>query len=201
MTSTRTIGWRLFVAVLVACGAFPATARAQEPFDPGTRPGYASLGVGPSILFLAASGGETATGGFTMFKLHEEIGYHFSGDSSGLAIALNLEEAFGGAGAGDAGVTIFRFQPGIKFQYDAEIADSSFYVCPMIQVGYALWTASVTGGSGTAHFVNPQVGLEAKLIISDRGLVLLRPITLDMHANDDGFLMGWDLMMGGGLTF
>ena len=48
-----------------------------------------------------------------------------------------------------------------------------------------------------------------KLVINDRGLILFRPVTVDMWGGNvalgggsaGGFMAFWDIMFGGGVTF
>jgi hypothetical protein len=172
------------VALFVSATS-PESAEAQDILAPGTRPMFAALGLGPAILVAPSSGG------FTQFKLEQEFGYHFSGDSSGPALGLAISESFGGGG--------FIFQPGPKFWWDIQIGDYAIYVSPQAKLGYAL----ISGG-GTAHAFNWQLGAEGRIILGDRGLLFFRPLAFDFFAGDaigGSFAMRYDLMFGGGVTF
>ncbi len=174
----------LLGAATLACGA--TEARAQDIIEPGTRPMWAALALGPAIGVVDV--------GVTQFKLEQEFGYHFSGDSSGPAIGANIGESFG------SGAVVV--QPGAKFWWDIQILDDmAIYISPNAKLGYG----GVFAGGASAHSFNWQVAAEGKVILGDRGLVFFRPLALDFFAGDgfglNGFAMRYDLMFGGGVTF
>jgi hypothetical protein len=175
----------LYATAVALCSlAWAGVSSAQGMLEPGTRPMFVDVGLGPAILVLPG-------GGFTQFKLEQEFGYHFSGDSAGPAIGIAISESFGGSS--------FIFQPGPKFWYDIQLGDNAIYISPQGKLGYALISAG-----GTGHAFNWQFGLEGKLILGDRGLIFFRPLAFDFFAGDVGsesFLMRYDLMFGGGVTF
>lgn len=145
---------------------------------------WAAMSLGPAIFLVPG-------GGFTQFKLEQEFGYHFSGDSSGPALGANIGESFGSG--------VFLFTPGAKFWWDIQpSSDYAIYITPAVKLGYAL---GVNGAA--AHAFNWSVGAEGRVILGDRGLIFFRPFTLDMYAGDfiDTFAMRYDLMFGGGVTF
>lgn len=178
---------RWLVAGLLGAGTLALSAgeaRAQDLLEPGTRPMWAALAFGPAIGVVDFP--------VTQFKLEQEFGYHFSGDSSGPAIGANIGESFAGAG------NFVVFQPGAKFWWDFQILDDmAIYVSPNAKVGYA----GFFGGGGSAHAFNWELAVEGKVLLGDRGLVFFRPLGLDMFASENGFIMRYDLMFGGGVTF
>ncbi|MEZ4442393.1 MAG: hypothetical protein R3B72_25085 [Polyangiaceae bacterium] len=162
--------------------AVPEAQAADDIIAPGTRPMWAALALGPAIGVVNAPG-------FTQFKLEEEFGYHFSGDSSGPALGVNIGESFGGGGV--------VFQPGMKFWWDIQIVDDmAIYISPNAKVGYG----GFFGGGAAGHSFNWEIAAEGKVILGDRGLLFFRPFALDFFAGN-GFLMRYDLMFGGGVTF
>jgi hypothetical protein len=180
------------VATAIAWVALAADARAQDAPDdvlaPGTHPMFVDAGFGPSIFMGAASDGGSAEGGFTQFKLWQEVGYHFSGDASGPAIGFNIEEAF---------VENVRIQPGAKFWYDIPITDFGLYVTPSAKLGY-----SGTFADGySAHNFNINLGLRGRLVLADVATLFVQPVGIDMLAGDMGFGAFWDIMIGGGVIF
>ncbi len=179
-----------FFSVLLS--AVPAQA-VPPILRPGTRPWWASLQMGGAILarprvsevctpFFGCVGG---AGWLDQFKLVEEIGYHFSGNASGPAIAFDLQESFNGP--------VF-FEMGPKFVWDIPIIqDLGLYLSPSGMIGYAY----IEGGT---HKFDLQIGFEGKLMLADRAYVFFRPFTLDFLISDD-LILRYDIMFGGGVTF
>ena len=100
MTSPRRIRLARLAGHLSLAAVLGSAATAQaDILDPGTRPAFASFGLGPAI-------GAVNLGGVTQFKMEQQLGYHFSGDSSGIALGLQLAESVGSG--------VFIFQPGAK---------------------------------------------------------------------------------------
>ena len=56
------------------------------------------------------------------------------------------------------------------------------------------------GGDGAVSKFNLQIGFEGKMALAGRGLVFLRPFTLDMGLKD-GTIIHYDVMFGGGVMF
>ncbi len=99
------------------------------------------------------------------------------------------------------GSGVFVFTPGAKFWWDIQFAeDLAIFYTPSVKLGYALATFG-----NTAHAFNFQFGLvEGRVVLGDRGVVFFKPVSLDMFAGDFGgpsFVMRYDLMFGGGVTF
>jgi hypothetical protein len=166
----------------------PSTAEAiPRVLRPGTRPWVADIGFGPSIMAYTPSShfGRGRRG--VMFKLMQEIGGHFQGDAEGPALGGVLEESFGND---------VRLSVGCKFWWDIKIIDDlGLYLTPEAKVGMALWTGHTFYG-----YFNPQLGFGAKLMLDDRWMVFLRPITADFYVGRY-FFFGWDIMAGGGVTW
>ncbi|MCC6523958.1 MAG: hypothetical protein IT373_14965 [Polyangiaceae bacterium] len=165
---------------------------------PGTRPWFFAGGFGPSILLEGRGGYYYGPGrcfglgcrggrGDTQFMLQFEIGYHFSGDSSGPALGLATDLGFGGP---------FRAEPGLKFWYDiGPIADMGIYITPTVQLGYGY-----INQSGDAHAFNVQIGTSLRIVLGDRGLVYVQPFCADIHAKTN-VLLTHNIIFGGGVTF
>ncbi len=202
MVVSRLVNMRWNVILLVLVGSLmlgsEARADAADLLPPGTRPMWFALGVGPSFYGLNRGGGRFARGrgGFGTHgrgKLMFDFGYHFSGDSEGPAIGATLEQTIDGS--------FYVFNPGFKFWYDIQITDYAIYITPQAKVGYALGTCS---RCASAHAFNLAVGVEGKVIFKDRWLVFLRPVYLDTYLGSffrETFLLNYDILLGGGVTF
>ena len=172
------------LAMVTAAGVtlMAPDAAADDILRPGTRPMWAALTLGPTI--------GVSNFQVTQFKLEQEFGYHFSGDSSGPALGVNIGESFG------SGFTVV--EPGIKFWWDIPLSDEiAIYLSPNAKVGYG----GIFAGGGASHAFNWEAALEGKLILGDRGLLILRPLAFDFFAGDGGVAVRYDLMLGGGATF
>lgn len=180
----RTMIKALSIAALAAAASpISSAAHAQtgDALRPGTRPMFATFGVGPAAGL---------SGSVTQLKIAEAFGYHLSGDSSGLAIGVELQQSFGSS--------IFALEMGPKAWFDIQpIANLGFYLSPSVMLGFGYASASF---GGSAAGFDMQFGFEGKLIINDRGLVFFRPFTLDITVGD-GTAVRWDVMFGGGVTF
>lgn len=175
---------------LMASASGSSYAAVPKVLRSGTRPFFATFSFGPAINVVDH---------VDQFKIIQDFGFHFSGNSSGPALGASLAESFGR--------NWFTLQIGPKFWWDIQPIDGvGFYLAPMAQLGYALSTSSnprsgpFNGLGRTEHFMNIQIGFEGKLILGDRGMVLFRIFTLDMFAGES-FAMRYDLMFGGGVTF
>jgi len=165
------------LAVLLA---WASPAQAGDVLRPGSKPWFATFALGPSI-FVEPSG-------HTLFKMSQEIGHHFSGDASGFALGLSIEESF---------VRMFRLGVGPKLWYDIQPSDDlGIYITPGMRLGYGYWSA---GGASASSFAL-QIPLAVRMVLGDAGMVYFQPITPDMYINE-GFAMTWDIMFGGGAIF
>jgi hypothetical protein len=172
-----------WLASLVAASVLTAAATAHAEDDliaPGTRPMWAALALGPAIGIKPS--------GVTQFKLEQEFGYHFQGDSSGPAVGFNIGESFGD------GLTVI--QPGGKFWWDiAILEDKAIYLSPSAKLGYGGFF-----GGGSFHTFNWQLAVEGKVVLADRAVLYFRPFALDFFAGSE-FVVRYDIMFGGGVTF
>lgn len=167
--------------------------------EPNSHPWFVTGGLGLSHSFNACGSGGCASTGFQMFKFAPEVGYHFSGEFEGPAIGAAADVSFGGV----FGLTVVRFEPGVKFWWDIPIVDDlGVTVAPFGKVGYGLYQSeSIFGGSFTAHFVHGQLGASGRLSLGNRGVVFFQPITLGLLANGDGAAFTYDILAGGGVTW
>ena len=192
----------LLSTVLFSMLALGSVARADAiptVLRPGTHPWYGGLALGGAIGVHNSQ---------SQFKLIEFIGYHFSGNSSGPALGLDIQESFGG------GATTLELGP--KFLLDIPIIRNlGLYLTPSVMLGYGYVDVGGVGcipnyyyggcygggGGGGSSFFAMQFGFEGKLMLADRAFVFFRPFTLDFLVNGDGFAFRWDIMFGGGVTF
>ena len=184
----RLISIALSTAVLAALSfvSSPAKAEIPEILRPGQEPAFFLGGIGPSFYAIDRRGG-----GFTRFKLTQDIGYLFSGRVEGPAIGGHVSESFGDGG--------FLLQPAFKFWWDIPVVDNlGVTVAPTAKVGYAL---AVSSGNA-AHAANWGFGCEGRLVLKGKAMVFIRPISLDMFfADPGGFFVNYDVIAGGGLIF
>jgi hypothetical protein len=168
----------------------------SDLLTPSTRPHFFVGAIGPS--FYGINDAERApgfrAGVFYRGKLALDYGYHFSGDGEGAAIGVTIEQSFDS--------NFYVFNPGFKFWYDIMIADMAIYVAPFFKAGYAFGACD---GCGTNdHAFNLALGAEGRVVLDDRWMVLFRPIQLDSYFGDffdQVFVLNYDILIGGGLTF
>ncbi len=177
-------------------GHAPGGAEDEGVLRPSSRAAFAAFGLGPSFgLTACGDGGCGSTSNVTQIKLGQEIGYHVSGRGDGFAIGASIEEAFGD--------NLLRLQPGVKLWWDIQPSQNlALYIAPTLKLGYAYFSVDAGPfGSADDHAFNAQVGVEGRIVLEDRGMIFLRPFTLDTFTNDDGVLLTYDLMFGGAVTF
>ena len=181
------VGAGVIVGMLVSWA--PEAAAAPEILRPGTRPWAATLGFGPSfIVSTGAYSGHWADAGRGAYQLslQQEIGYHFQGESEGPALGLSLQEGF---------MHSVHFEAGAKFWWDIRLVkDMAIYLAPEGRVGFSMWTSPFDPG------FDVQLGLTGKVILDDRWLLFLRPLTQDFNMGPH-FVFEWNVMLGGGVTF
>jgi glycine/D-amino acid oxidase-like deaminating enzyme len=131
----------------------------------------------------------------TQFKLTEEVGYHFGGGASGLALALSLQQAYG--------TDVVLFETGPRLLYDFQVGRAlGLYISPSLLLGYALQSSKY---SDSEHGVTVQLACDAKLTLADRAFVFFRPVGIDvLHLRWRG--MGhtgvrYELLIGAGATY
>jgi hypothetical protein len=169
-----TLGGMILLYSTLAYAEIPPILRA------GTHAMWASFGMGGAINVSNSS---------NQFKLSEEFGYHFFGNASGPALALDLQEAFGN--------DFVTFEIGPKFMWDIALNPNlGVYLSPQIGIGYAY----VNIGDGYSMF-NLNFGFAGKMILGDRGYVFFQPIGFDLGIRGEGVAARYDLMFGGGAIF
>jgi hypothetical protein len=174
----------------------PVGGGGPSPVRPGTHPMWASFALGPAIDIHEY---------VTQFKLIQTFGYHFSGTAEGPAVALDLQESFGG---GPHGVSVTTIELGPKFVWDFSIVQGlGLYLTPSALLGYA-WLGfgcpSDAVGCEDISFscFDMQLAFEGRLVLADRGLIFFRPFTLDIFVDSDGNThVRYDLIFGGGAIF
>ncbi len=191
----------LLSTVLCSLLAMESMSRAEIPpiLRPGTHPMWASLAMGGGLGVSWSTGGVSGgASSASQFKLIEEFGYHFTssfgGPAAGPAIAIDLQEGFGGDTS-----TVFESLP--RFVWDIPIIQNlGLYLSPGLGIGFA----RVFAGDGV-NAATIQLTFDGKLILGERGFVFFRPFGLDIIAssvNSQSYtLVRWDLMFGGGVIF
>lgn len=200
---------------VVASNAVATTAEAAVPrvLRPGTRPMQLLFGFGPSFgiggsrwaygycngpgnscndYYYRGAYGRYGGG----FKLSQEFNYHFSGNASGPAIGILLNETFGGP--------LFGFTIAPKFTYDIQPKrDLGLYISPSVSFGYHIdhWASYWYGGGAFAygynwHAANLQFGVALKLSLGDRGIVFLQFPNFDFDIGPGGYYQ--NVYYGGG---
>ncbi len=182
------IALSLALGLLLSVGQVEAKPKILRP---GTHPWFVTGGVGPSFGFMGCARGRcNSRYGVQQLKFAPEFGYHFSGDFEGPAIGGGFDIAF----LNDA----IRFEPGFKFWWDIQIIkDLGIYITPFAKVGYGLLSAS----GYNVHFFHSQAGAAGRLMLADRAVVFVQPVTIDLLANGDGVAAAYEVLAGGGVTF
>jgi hypothetical protein len=183
----------LLVGLTLMLTASSALAEVPPLLQQGTRPMWATLGLGGAFN-LRGGGGHA-------FKLIETFGYHFSGNGTGPAIGGDLQEAFGEGG-------FYNITIGPKFVWDFAIVQNlALFLSPSALLGYSyagvgeVCNFGQCVGGGGSHAFAMQFAFDAKLILGNRWLVFFRPFGLGFDINGDGTGIHWDMMFGGGATF
>ncbi|HEY8379428.1 MAG TPA: hypothetical protein VIK91_23210 [Nannocystis sp.] len=222
---------------LVGAALAPAEAEAAVPkvLRPGTRPMQFLFGLGPAWGiggsayywgYYRGDGcpgpaycpyyGPRGFGAFGAFKLTQEFNGHFSGNASGPALGVLLNEEFNGG--------YFGFVVAPKFTYDIQPKrDLGLYISPNVSVGYQLMSYRYGyWGPDWAYVgrynwsgVNLQFGVGLKLMLDDRWIVWLQFPHFDMIFGP-GYQYGFacpaygcpaffaarlNLLLGGGVSF
>ena len=184
-------------AIAVFVTARPAQAM-PKILEPNTHPWFVTGGVGVSHSFNACSVNGCNSFGFQMFKFSPEFGYHFSGNFEGPALGAGFDVSAGGT----FGVSVVRFEPGVKFWWDIPIIDDlGVTVAPFGKAGYGLYRSDFLGFTATSHFAHFQIGAAGRLSLANRAVVFIQPITFNMLANGDGTAFAYDILVGGGVTW
>lgn len=173
----------------------PARKQERSIMEDNTHSMWASLGFGPLVGIVGCVRRLCNTEqAYTQFMITEDFGYHVSG-SDGFAIGASLSEAFG--------ADVFRLTPAFKMWWDAPLADDlALYLTPMVSVGYSLLYSDFGAlGSLVEHAFNAQAGIGVRMVLVDRALVYVRPVTADVSVGPDGVSLFYGIAVGGGFTF
>lgn len=117
-------------------------------------------------------------GGYGAFKLTQEFNGHFSGNASGPALGVLLNQEFSGG--------YFGFSIAPKFTYDIQPKrDLGLYISPNISFGYQLMSYRPYYFGDylfryNYHAANLQFGMALKLMLDDRWIVWLQFPHFDM---------------------
>jgi hypothetical protein len=227
-----TLAATLGATALAAQVATTSEAQAGVPkvLREGTRPMAFMLGLGPSWgiggsrwYYGGGPDGYYGPGGYGWggryggsFKLTQEFLGHFSGNASGAALGVIVNQTFSGP--------YFGFAIAPKFTYDIRVKPGlGLYISPSISLGYALqhYRAFYYQGyysGANYHAANLQFGVAVKLILDDRWLVFAQVPNFDFLIGPGnyyyynggcapGFNCGTffaarlDFILGGGVTF
>ena len=195
----------LCAAVVGTALAAPTEAQAAIPrvLREGTRPMAFLLGLGPS---WGVGGSRWYYGDYNNgrgygwgryggnFKLTQEFMGHFSGNASGPALGVILNETFNGP--------YFGFAIAPKFTYDIRVKQGlGLYVSPSVSLGYSLthyrpyFYEGYFAGSNY-HAANLQFGVAVKLMLDDRWLVFAQVPNFDFLIGPGGYYL--NVYYGGG---
>ena len=205
-----------------------AEAGVPRVLRPGTRPMAFLLGLGPSWGirdryrygndFDGCNGNNPYCrggfyGGFNAFKLTQEFMGHFSGNASGPALGILMNQEF-------SGPYYFGLNIAPKFTYDIQVKkDLGLYISPSFSLGYHL--TAYRGGyydnfgyaSANYHALNTQIGVAVKLMLDDRWLVWIQTPNFNMDIGPGNYYCGGafncgtyfrarvEFLLGGGVTF
>ncbi len=223
-----TLGTAVIGTQLVAsdAGAVPRVLR------PGTRPLAFLFGLGPSWGIGGSykygyydgyncnranpyRGHRGRYGGYGAFKLTQEFMGHFSGNASGAALGVIVNQEFAGQ--------YFGLNIAPKFTYDIQPKrDLGLYISPSFSVGYHLshynygYYYNYGYGGANYHAANMQFGVAVKLMLDDRWLVWVQTPNFDVTVGPGNYYCGgpaggpncgayfrvrYDFLLGGGVTF
>lgn len=224
-----TLAASLCAAVVGTQLAAPSEAEAAVPrvLRPGTRPMAFLLGFGPSwgiggryrYGYGDGCGGNPYCrggfyGGYGAFKLTQEFMGHFSGNASGPALGILMNQEFSGS--------YFGLNIAPKFTYDIQVKrDLGLYISPSFSLGYHLSHFNYGyynqfGYSGANyHAANIQFGVAVKLMLDDRWLVWVQTPNFNFDVGPGNYYCGgpgvpgcgayfrarYEFLLGGGVTF
>ena len=148
-----------------------------EMLRSGTKASSIGVGLG-AVVSLSGSG--------TVFDLHLNYSYHFSGDGSGFALGGDFDIVT------NAGNGVFII-PGVRGTYDFEVSNG-IYLSPFTSLGLIIATE---GGVG----FNTRLGLAVKVLLNDLFFASVQPLGIDISIGSGGTAVSYDLVFGGGFTF
>jgi hypothetical protein len=148
--------------------------------QPGTRPAFVVGGLGFSV------------GGGAAFRLQQNIGTHFSGNSSGPWIAGELNETISGA---------FGMTFGARFGWDIPIGPRSLYITPNLGAGAGFFA----GGQDPLGVIDFNLGADVRLVLFDRVALFARPLSVGVSVlpalPNGGVSARYEFLLGAGATF
>ena len=166
----------------------------EDLLRPSTRGMLVSAALGPAIELKGLP---------TQFKVEAAFAYHFSKGPTGLALGGVFGLAFGNQ--------LTTIEVGARVWWDFQpLAAYGFYLGPFVQVGWRFFTdhrcyagiggAMLCGQSTSDSFFGVALGVDARLLFSDRWFLLFRPagFTLDFGSETAS---RYELVFGGGVTF
>lgn len=133
-----------------SAGAYPRLIR------PGTKANVFYGGIGPSV---GLGRGYSASLG-SSFTIHNTLGHHFSGDSSGPALGGDIDLRFDGG----FGITL-----GPRFWWDIPIGNMGIYVSPYFRMGFSLLFEQ----GNTTPALNFKGGVRGKVVLNDSFICFL----------------------------
>ncbi len=197
----RMLGW--VGAALLGAAVFTVSensrADAAEVLRPSTRPAWWAGGAGFNGYFAGRFCGSFGCGGgngfLGSFSFTNEFGYHLLKGGDGPAIGGIIILGFG---AFDA----VRFSPQFKFWWDIPVKkEYAIFLTPGASIGFNM----LAGGGQVFPGFGSQITFAGRLVIKDRGLVFLQPVTLDISgvnaSGNFGVAVGYSVIAGGGVTF
>ena len=180
----RFVGMFLFVTLFVGGVVGEAEASTPRILRPGTRAAMYQGSLGPVV---------SVNNGSVAGYLSNVIGFHFSGTSSGPALGGVLDLTFA--------TGFVEFILGGRFWWDIPIAHMAIYVAPFVQPGFVI-------GSANGAFVgfDLQFGADLRVLLNNRLILSLRPISFDLQILGTGFGVGVGfaiqfMHLGVGVTF
>jgi hypothetical protein len=199
------------LAIVTSLLVLAPSVEAQIPpvVRSGTHPMWASFSFGPAIGIRDGEFDVSAFGGTyevdyptpDQLKLVQSFGYHFSGNASGPAIALDLQESVGD--------DHFLFELVPRFLWDIPVVSGlGFYLSPSFGFGYVYGEPDDCDDC-SGHGFTLQFAFEGKLVLADRALIFFRPVCIDVMpinaqwGNWDDWItpVRYELLVGGGAIF
>lgn len=220
LATAATLGAALIGSTLTTSEAEAAVPRVLRP---GTHPmqflfGFGpSWGIGGSGWYYGGPGGYYGPGGWGRYggalKLTQEFNGHFSGNASGPALGVIMNQEFAGG--------YFGFNIAPKFTYDIQPKrDLGLYISPSVSLGYHLSNYRYWNNDGyyyrgaSYHAANLQFGVALKLMLGDRGMVFMQFPNFDFVIGPGNYYCApgdprcgtyfsarLDFVLGGGVAF
>ena len=163
-----------------------------QPPPAKVRQWFATAGLGPAIELMNLD---------SQLKLEVSFGCHLLRRDSGPAIALDVQVGVTGG--------FVSIELGPRFLWDIPIVPAyGLFLTPTVLVGFSHLTAPTcstkTGCPYAASGLTAQLGIEARMLLVNRVIVYLRPLTLDIvpvAEESRAFGLRYDLMAGAGVVF